>query len=218
MSLQWFENFDSYTAGNDTIPSPWAGPGNTLISTATFHSSPNGFGAGRGGNGSQTTRPIVALLTDEQDWSVDFWVYLPTGNGLDNAASTAGIYLQASSGGQIQCKIQGNGNLEISIPFGATLFSGLALPSLDAWHHCIWTCHQAGPTGGTSTFSIDGVAATPFSGDTRNSGNASFSDEINIVGQTISNSPTSEFFVDDIGMYNSIYIPPAGGPMTSLIV
>jgi hypothetical protein len=218
MSLQWTENFSGYTPGNDTISAPWANPGNTLISTAIFHSSPQSLGTGRGGNGSTPLRPIVALLTQSQDWSLDFWVYLPTGNSLNNTTSSAGITFEYSgSGGQINMKIQGNGDLIMNIPFGATLFSGLNLGALDTWHHCLWTCHQAGPTGGTSTFSIDGVAATPFSGDTRNSANNPYSDEVIIVGQTIGPSPTAEFYVDDLTMYNSIYVPPMGGPISSLI-
>lgn len=215
MSLQWTEDFSAYTAGNDQITAPWTGPGNTLISTVTFHSSPKGFGAGRAGNGSTTVRPIIALLTHVPVWTVDFWVLIPTGSGLASPSS-AGLYMEESdSGGQIQFVVGADGGCNIHIPFGATLFSTFAL-SLDTWHRLTFSCTQA--ASGSANLMVDGVAKTPFAGDTRNSANNAFSDSVALIGQVIGGSPTSEVFFDDISLYDSIFLPASGGPMSSLIL
>jgi hypothetical protein len=214
MSLLWFENFDSYTAGSATIPAPWTGPGNTIISNSVFHSSPNGFGAGAAGNGSGTTRPLIALATHVPVWSVDFWVRIPTGSGLATPGS-AGLYMIDSvGGGQIQFVVGSDGGCNIHIPFGATLFSTFTL-SLDTWHHLLWSTTQSAT--GSSNLTIDGVAQTPFSGDTRGSGNAAYSDALELVGQTIGGSPPAEVFFDDITTYNSLPPFAVGGPMSSII-
>lgn len=215
MSLEWTENFSSYSAGSATITAPWTGPGNTIISTSVYHSSPNGFGAGAGGNGSTTVRPIIALGTHVPVWTVDFWVRIPTGSGLATPGA-CGLYMEDSvGGGQIQFVVGSDGGCNIHIPFGATLFSTFSL-SLDTWHELIFSCTQSAT--GSAGLIIDGVTQTPFSGDTRGSGNAAYSDSVALIGQTIGGSPAAEVYFDDISVYNSLYTPPAGGPMSSIIL
>jgi hypothetical protein len=214
MALLWFENFDSYTPGSGTIPSPWAGPGNSIISTAVFHSAPNGFGAGAGGNGGNTTRSLAGG-TQEAIWTVDFWMLIPTGGGATDPPTTNGPGLHMTSGGgTVSLRVGGLGTCVIDIPFGATLFSFDL--SLDTWHHLIWSCTQSAT--GSSNLSIDGVPQTPFSGDTRNSANVASSDTLGLLGQTIGPSPVAELYFDDIGTFNSLPAVAAGGAMSSIIL
>lgn len=216
-TLLWNEGFESYTAGNDTITSPWSGASNTIISTAIKHSGAQSLGTGRGGNGGSTTRPLISLTTQVPIWTVDFWVYVPTGGDATDPPVTNGPGIRMADsvgGGNVAFLIGGAGTCIISVQFGAT-FHTFDL-SLDTWHHIVWSVSQAA-SGGTSAVSVDGVAQTPFTGDTRNYGGTAYSDELTLTGQTIGPSPTAEVYFDDMNIYSGIPAANVNGPMIRMV-
>ena len=235
-TLLWFDNFESYPAGANTITAPWvntgpAGPSfpDSQISTLFYHSPVQSLGVGIGGGSAEGAGWVQRSILYESGqlgpvWTVDLWVYMPSGTGIpDPPESNAPGFLlqQTSSDSTVRFYMGGDGTCFINAGTGfpsTNPWHSFSL-TLDTWHHLNWVVDMS--VTGTSVLTTDGGAPSTFSGDTRTEGGGTNVDLFQIQGQFIVASPAVEILFDDVSVYEGVFpsIPPVpiacGNPHTA---
>ena len=165
-TLIWFEDFESYPPGNNTITAPWVNTGplgpsfpDSQISIAYSHSPTQSLGVAINGGSAEGSGWVQRSIKNGASdlgpaWTVDIWVYMPSGTTVPDPRSPT---LPASS---------------YSRPAPADTFpsawAALAPApyrqaprppwntfdlTLDTWHHLTWKVTM--DASGTSALSID---------------------------------------------------------------
>jgi hypothetical protein len=213
--LEWFDNFESYPAGSATITAPWSNPGATIISTAIKQAGLQSLGVGAGGFAAAVTRQFPSIGDLGPQWTLDFWVYMPTGSTVNDPPVSNSPVVQmkrAVSGGIVELLVGGAGTWFIgqapANSMGNQWFTGSI--SLDTWHRFTWGV-TARNSGGSSYLIVDGGGVQTFSGNTNTNGNDTVVDTFVGIGQLVVGSPTAEAYLDNVAVYRGAFVPSSGG-------
>ena len=214
--LQWFENFESYPVGAATLGAPWTAPARTLISNTIFQGTgTKSLGLGTGGFSAAPTRTFAQGDLGPQ-WTVDMWVYMPTGSGV---AEPPVINSPIMAMSRIS---DGSGAIQFLLGAGGTYYIGetdaqanqwfTGSVSLDTWHRFTLGVTMArDPSSGSAYLIVDGGSLQTFSGNTQTNGGSSVVDAFEGIGQFIAGSPVAEAYIDNVAIYRGAFTPSSGG-------
>ena len=219
-TLIWFEDFESYPPGNNTITAPWVNTGplgpsfpDSQISIAYSHSPTQSLGVAINGGSAEGSGWVQRSIKNGASdlgpaWTVDIWVYMPSGTTVPDPpeSNAPGFQLQQTgTGGYVSFRMGGLGSCTIS--------AGTSPPWNTLRPHTRYVApfDLEGHDGcfGTSALSIDGAGPLNFSGDTRTNSGDTTVNLFQVQGQFVDGDPPIEFLVDDISIYDGIYTPVA---------